>query len=785
MDAEADGQGETTRSLAIPEASRELHDFLAPAEQPDEIGRLGPYRILKVLGHGGMGVVFQGEDPQLGRKVAVKAMLPHVAHSALSRQRFLREARAAAAVEHDHIVAIHQVGEDRGVPFIVMPLLKGMSLDMRLQMTGLLSVSEILRIGRETALGLAAAHAQNLIHRDIKPANLWLEGEQGRVKILDFGLARAVQDQAHLTHSGGFVGTPAYMAPEQANAEAIDHRADLFSLGCVMYRMATGVPPFRGSSAVNTLLAVTTHEPAPPEQLNPLVPAALSALIMELLAKLPNARPASAGAVAERLARLARDSAAPLPRRDVDRPSRPRRLVGGVVLGSAAVLLLALSAYALRGILHESDGGAAPTGAVPVVDPGQPHGPAERPAEATAPQAPPPMPPAERKAPAPGVINQRAIAAWVLDAGGRVTIAELNGNMTQYRTAKELPAGAITLAQVALYDCKTIRDGDLARLEGLRELDVVDLTGTGLSDDALVHLKGMRRLRWLQLGYTNIGDKGLEHIQGLEQLEMLNLAHSRVTDRGLAWLRGLKQLNYLSLDEDRIAGAGLANLKGLGNLRTLSLRGTPITDEALVHLGGLTRLAFLDLQRTGITGAGIAHLQPLDQLGNIDLSRSKITDQELNCFRPLTGLHTLSLGSERITGSGFGTLAELPRLSNLYLYDAPVTDDGLACLRHLSQLRALTLADVPIQGDGLVALQQLTGLTLSGKTVTDRLVPRVAELKQLNFLRLENTAVSDAGLLKLRPASGLQTLSVRSATITPQGLAVLQKHLPACKISSY
>jgi eukaryotic-like serine/threonine-protein kinase len=290
------------------ETRRELFDFLAPALEPDELGRLGQYRILKVLGSGGMGVVFHADDPALQRPVALKAMLPALAVSASARRRFLREGRAVAALHHDHIVPIYQVGEDRGVPYIAMPLLHGESLDNRLERLGTLPTAEVYRIGREIAQGLAAAHAKGLVHRDIKPANVWLEfgGDavpepgSGRVKILDFGLVRPVAD-AHLTQEGAIVGTPAFMAPEQASGAAVDARTDLFSLGCVLYRMTTGQVPFAGRDAVATLLAVDSEHPPAPVEITPAVPPALSALVMRLLAKNPADRPASAREVIELL----------------------------------------------------------------------------------------------------------------------------------------------------------------------------------------------------------------------------------------------------------------------------------------------------------------------------------------------------------------------------------------------------------------------------------------------------------------------------------------------------
>ena len=297
----ADRKGQQTQALPAEGPSPQSYDFLAPAEKPDEIGRLGPYRVLKVLGAGGMGVVFRAEDPHLERMVALKAMLPSMASSSTAKERFFREAKAAAALKHPHIVTIFQVGEDRGAPFLAMEYLEGEPLDDRLKRETRLPVPEILRIGREIAKGLAAAHEKGLIHRDIKPANLWLEGKEGHVKILDFGLARAMGDTTHLTQSGAIIGTPAYMAPEQAGGKQVDSRCDLFSLGCVLYCMCTGERPFKGHDTISTLMAIATENPPPPVSLNLELPTELSDLVMQLLAKKADDRPESAKMVAETL----------------------------------------------------------------------------------------------------------------------------------------------------------------------------------------------------------------------------------------------------------------------------------------------------------------------------------------------------------------------------------------------------------------------------------------------------------------------------------------------------
>ncbi len=324
----------------------ESYAFLAPPERPDEIGRLGPYRIQKVLGSGGMGVVFQAEDPHLQRMVALKAMLPTYISGTAAKKRFLREARTAASIKHHHIVTIHQVGEDRGTPYLAMEFLEGESLEARLEREKQMPLKEVLRIGREVTEGLAAAHERGLVHRDIKPANIWLEGERSRVKVLDFGLARTGADTANLTQPGAIVGTPAYMAPEQTRAGVVDFRADLFSLGCVFYRMATGEMANKGTNTLSMLASVALDTPPPPRALNPEIPTVLSDLIMLLLAKKPEDRPPSAAGVVEVLEALEQElpGKARTPRPDAKDQTMVAESVGASMAGAVQGGLAALPA---------------------------------------------------------------------------------------------------------------------------------------------------------------------------------------------------------------------------------------------------------------------------------------------------------------------------------------------------------------------------------------------------------------------------------------------------------
>ncbi len=291
-------------------------DHLEPADEPNVLGRLGGYDVLEIIGRGGMGVVLKAFDRDLKRCVAIKVLAPHLAQSALARKRFAREAQAAAAVVHPHVLAIHHVQPAGRLPFLVMPLVAGESLAQRLAAQGALELKEVLRIGMQAAAGLAAAHEQGLVHRDVKPANILLEKGVERAVLTDFGLARAADDVA-LTRGGAIAGTPQYMSPEQARGDALDGRSDLFSLGCVLYEMATGVSPFRADSVMATLRRLVDDAPQPLASLNPELPAWFIGIVNRLLEKDPAQRFSSAQEVSDLLngclAHIQQPATSPLP----------------------------------------------------------------------------------------------------------------------------------------------------------------------------------------------------------------------------------------------------------------------------------------------------------------------------------------------------------------------------------------------------------------------------------------------------------------------------------------
>jgi serine/threonine protein kinase len=266
--------------------------FPDPPTALGPLGRLASYHVVSERGRGAFGIVYQAYDEELDCPVALKVLKPELAASVTDRARFEGEARKAAGIRHDHVVAIHRVGNTPGfaLPYFVMEYVDGEALSERLR-RGALAAREAAQITLQAALGLSAAHARGLVHRDINPANILLEKGSDRVKITDFGLARTVEVTSEkLTRSGGIVGTPPYMSPEQiVSPQYVDHRTDVYGLGVVLYELLTGELPFQGRSHW-VLQQVVHDEPPPPRKLNQAIPRDLETITLKCLSKEPSQR---------------------------------------------------------------------------------------------------------------------------------------------------------------------------------------------------------------------------------------------------------------------------------------------------------------------------------------------------------------------------------------------------------------------------------------------------------------------------------------------------------------
>ncbi len=787
---------------------RDLYDFLAPPQEPDELGRLGHYRVLKVLGAGGMGVVFLADEPALKRKVALKAMLPGLAVSESARQRFLREAQAAAAIEHDHIVPIFFVGEDRGAPFIAMPFLKGEPLDARLQREEALSIAEVLRIGREIAEGLGAAHAIGLIHRDIKPANVWLEtrkGEPGasatggRVKILDFGLARAATGEAGLTQQGAIIGTPAYMAPEQASGERVDGRCDLFSLGCVLYRMSTGQLPFKGNDTISTLMAVATENPPPPIQLRPELPEALSDLVMQLLAKKPEERTQTAQAVVDALRQIERETVwepsvpgTPARRRKAAKSrSRLAWLAGGVVgVGVLVAALVLLWPTPNSTVRIESDD---PSVEIVFGKPDDIHRwpdlkKAEEQVAAVA---------AKLKDLNPGfdgnVKYKREDAAielftdhvrdispvraleWLKHLScpgskpGRGKLADLSplkgmkliyldagySQVSDLSPLKGMPLNILLLSNVPVSDFAALKDMKLA---------VLWLGGTQLSD--LSPLKGMP-LRDLICNGTRVSD--LSPLKGM-QLMHLRCQDTRVTD--LSPLKGMPLKEVHCDFQPKRDAAILRSIKTLEKIngkpaaqfwKEDGVASFPPLDPAWVQevqsLLPAKQVEAVAAELKRRNGFGVP-IWPYKVEGGQVTEVWLVAQRDISPLRALVGLKVLHFGRNRSPLSDLTPLKGM-KLTNLYLPVSKVFD--------LSPLKGMPLTALECSDTQVSDLSPLKGMALTILECNDTRVSDLSPLKgmKLTILRCGRTRVSDLSPLKDMQLTELDCKETKVSDLSP------------------
>jgi eukaryotic-like serine/threonine-protein kinase len=586
------------------------------------------FRLDRELGRGGMGTVFAAVDTRLNRSVAVKVLRADLARDPEFNERFLREARTAAAVDHPNVVPIHYVGQAAGGPFLVMPLLQGESLEAWLKgRTQPPPIRTCIRIARQIAAGLDAFHRQGLIHRDVKPSNLWIapgaDADDVRVKILDFGLARAAGGDPPLTEAGTILGTPAFMAPEQARGAAVDHRADLFSLGCVLYQLITLKRAFDGPDALATLASLAVDRPAGPALLNRDCPEPLARLTMELLAKEPAGRPADVHQVIQRLAAVEA------------RPTRsgPRRRVAAGLMLLAAVLaagtvyvatdkgMIAVETDDPDAKIILEDGG----GRITILDPATKRswridtGTYTARVDGDDREIDLPSPfrvkrgdrilATVRKV-APAVTADpdadRAAAERMLLVGGTVTV-EMDTGARIVERLRDLPPNRFHLLEVNFFGNKQVKDADLAALKPARRLWNVNLSHTAVSDDGLKHLVGLPALVLLSLDGSAVTNAGLPTLAACPALKDLGLSYSKVTEAGLVHVKRMTRLEGLGLCGLGITDDGLADLRGMKNLRHLGLDQCPVTDRGLDHLKALP-LKKLGLVTTKVTADGARRL---------------------------------------------------------------------------------------------------------------------------------------------------------------------------------
>ncbi len=765
-----------TAAMRLADASTEPSSPDLNAPPPKLPERLEHYRPIKVLGQGGMGTVYLAEDTRLGREVAIKTLRPELASNPQFKERFLREARSAAKLEHDNIIPIYSVGEADGTPFLAMPLLKGEPLDALIRRTaGPLPVAMAVRLAREVAAGLAAAHARGLIHRDIKPANIWLEAPTGRVKILDFGLAKTADaggeadSETNLTASGAIVGTPAFMAPEQAGGHSVDGRADLFSLGCVLYQLLSGQRAFTGSNTMAILMSLANHTPTAPDKLSSQCPPALSRLVMQLLEKDPAKRPASAEAVIEALDNLE---------------------IASVQANGAASAPWSSTDIA-------TTGGLTPPRSPIHVEPTQSDAPRPGDSSLTLP-ATAVFPVRKRAIPKPRVALALAGALLIVAAVfGIIKISTPDGDYVIQTDDPDF-SFSVSKSVVTLRDKKTTREYTMKVVRqdnGVFELDVTDV-GADLSFKTKkftikrgqqVALKAHferkpadvangppsadpdRRIAELILRIgggieLTAGDRYLGSDWKLgalpaEPFQVYSITFTTkvaVDDQILDQFHDLRGLQRIALHDQPITDAGLSRFlasPAAVNLRTINFLQGNIGDAGFEPLANLRSLTDVSIRCPKITNATVLRLRDLP-VTVIDIHSSFLSADGLAALKDKK-LTTLTLSCPKVDDRGMEFLKETTTLVSLGLHFSGVSDAGIAHLASNAGLVGLALQDSKVTAAGIdqvARFRKLIDLNLSGLPMSDNELETLKTLSELKILRLARSKVTEAGVKKLSAA---------------------------------
>jgi Protein kinase domain/Leucine Rich repeat len=781
---------------ALEQITAEQPEFLQPSEQPGSLGRFGCYEVLEILGRGSSATVLKAFDPGLHRVVAIKVLAPVLAACGVSRQRFLREARAAAAVREEHVVAPHAV-EDAPLPYLVMEYIAGQTLQQKLDRSGSLPLREILRIGIQVARGLAAIHAQGLVHRDLKPANILLENGIERVKITDFGLARVVSD-ANISQPGTVLGTPLYMSPEQAQGEVVDQRSDLFSLGSVLYALCTGKPPFRGADAQAVLRRVIEETPRPVRTLNPDIPGWLSDLIARLHAKRADARPQSACEVGDLLARELAVLQMPARPHATARSIWRGRVRGWTMAAALLIAVVGLAAAEGTGVtqftgavirLFEPDGTLVIETDVPgvsvsvdgkelVITGAGPREVRLRPgghlikAGKDGVQVDTPLVTIQRNGRTVVRVHRESPIAAALPAPTGKIVRAAPGAVTAEEVASTFRAN-VALASEKYADRRITVTGRLLRIaDGQRVWNTEKDWGRNYR----VEMAAGEGPEGTYLSFQFfVPDKASSPLAKLNVNEVVTI---EAECKG--WLPPQNQP-----DPRKCIyfwdGKVIAPLEAAAG-STTAVAGT--TTDGVRHLAQwvLSVGGAIHIKSNGKEfWLGPDHELPPGwfSISAVSLSGCKnVGDADMTRLTGPADLRVVRLEYLPITDAGLSHVAQNRNLTQLYLKHASIGDGAIPLLAKLTNLTLVDLSDTKITEAGLQHLDELgrvNTLSLANLPVSDAVMARLAELKYLSDLDLTGTRLTDAGARPLAKLEGLQLLRLAKTALTDAGLDSVAK----------
>lgn len=599
------------------DAPDESSFFIAQKPISDEFE--GRYEILEEIGQGGMGVVYKARQPALQKLYAIKML--HSVHNKETILRFEREAKAISKLDHVNLITSHDFGvSNDGRPYMVMDFVEGTSLAQLIERDRKLPLRQTLEICIQVARGMAYAHAQGVLHRDLKPGNIMLitQPDGGKlVKIIDFGIAKVIEENASssLTQTGDVFGSPYYMSPEQAVGRGIDERSDIYSLGCVMYEMLTGVLPFRGASAFETLYA-HMNEKVPTLKLNALkeqFPLPVEKLVAKALAKDQKDRWQSMSEFEYELSSILKVLDSPfralLQNLELDGPNKIKLKVWhGVAIGAIAMMILvALISFwpSFLPAVHEK----------------------------------------------PLVSAQQYLKEQKLDDPNEMArLVIMNGS------------------PVVALDALDCTDDGLKWFQKRNDIVRLGVSGTSITSAGLKYLTHLP-LQTLQMNQTGVSD--LSSVAKIRTLENVELNKSLVTSASLNSLTQLPNLKSLRVQEDALNDSAIDVFLKMPKLEYLSIGKNPeITDSGVAKLSKLSNLKTLRLVSLHIGDASLKNVDQLKNLKTIDLNGTNITDKSLAKLSQMP-LRELYLSSTNVTDAGLRLLSKCGTLDHVTLNDCP------------------------------------------------------------------------------------------------------------------
>lgn len=684
-----------------------IEDMQAPEFLKDR------YTQFELLGAGGMGVVYRAFDQTLQKDVAIKILPGQLTPE--RAMRFQQEARTASRLKHPNLITILDFGiSPTGEPFLVMDYAAGATLDSIIKERGTIDLNSALAIVDQICEGIKHAHANSVIHRDLKPSNVIVESVERTVKVVDFGIAKFTEESKGLTITpqGRLIGTPQYMSPEQIAGAEVDARSDIYSIGCILFHLLAGRPPFESDTSIEVLRSARTKRAPSIHEVNPSIsiPREVEELVAKSLLKEPSQRQSSVEVFQDELyaatdaveqlekERTARDGSKGSAELSINRGPSPRRKPRPMMialLGIGTLVPIAGFVYLIM----------------------------------TSPAVSPTDPLASKSAPAMEINTEISVRPSQHDAD----IANKSKVLWKQHFKRKMQDGTEryeALDSLTPEDLKQMGDEKLkvfsinfsrtstpitdecCKLISRIDAEQLDLCTPTVTDEGLKYIGRMTNLKKLELSNCDVSDEGVTFLQNLKKMEIIQLSKTRISDNALDVLKTFKHLKGLELFSTPVTDGGIAKLKDLPIVE-IGLMGCPrVTDKVLEPLAAHGKLTHVNLSETAITDRGLLCLRPCKNLDTLRISDCKgVTDATVSFVADkIPQLHYLDVSGTFVTKKSIPTILKLKHLSDLHVCALGFTDNDVAPFKSLATVTKLDLSENPITDRTLHTLADMPSL---------------------------------------------------------------------------